>query len=68
MSIAWDIVQHLQINKIRETANIASNKVGILAGRKDNTNQDVDELPPPFLPLSDLSNNVLRDTTQKANS
>gem|GEM_PF-5941107 len=24
--------------------------------------------PPPFLPLSDLPNNVLRDTTQKANT
>jgi hypothetical protein len=26
------------------------------------------EVSPPFLPLSDLSNSVLRDTTQKANS
>ncbi len=44
MSIAWDVVQHFQINKAREAANIASNKVDSLAGRNDNTKQDVDEL------------------------
>ena len=44
MSIAWDIVQHYQINKAREAADLASSKVDGLAGRKDNTKQELEEL------------------------
>ena len=44
MSIAWDVVQHFQINKIRQSAEIVGNKVDSLNARKDNTKQDIEEL------------------------
>ena len=44
MSIAWDVVQHFQINKAQETADLASHKIDSLSARKDNTKQDIEEL------------------------
>lgn len=44
MSIAWDIVQHYQIHKAKETAELASSKVDGLVARKDNTKHELEEL------------------------
>ncbi len=44
MSIIWDILQHNQINKIRQAAEIAGNKADSLSARKDNTKQEQEEL------------------------
>ena len=44
MSIIWNIIQHRQISKARETAETASHKIDSLSARKDNNKQDVEEL------------------------
>lgn len=44
MSLFLDIIQHHQINKAKNAAEIASSKVDRLAARKDNTKQEIDEL------------------------
>lgn len=44
MSIVWDILQHYQIEKAQNAAEVASIKVDGLSARKDNTKQEVEEL------------------------
>lgn len=44
MSLVWDIVQHYQIEKAKNAAEVASIKVDGLSARKDNTKQEVEEL------------------------
>jgi hypothetical protein len=44
MSLAWDVLQHYQIEKARTAADIASMKVDSLSARKDNTKQELEEL------------------------
>ena len=44
MSLAWDVLQHYQIEKARNAADIAAMKVDSLSARKDNTKQELEEL------------------------
>jgi hypothetical protein len=44
MSLAWDILQHYQIEKAKTAAEIASMKIDSLSARKDNTKQELEEL------------------------
>ncbi len=44
MSYGWDVLQHFQIKKAKEAAELASSKVDGLSARKDNTKQQVEEL------------------------
>lgn len=42
--MTWDILQHFQIQKARQEAELANSKVDLLKGRKNNTKQEVEEL------------------------
>ncbi len=40
----WDIIQHFQIQKAKNAADLASSKIDSLSARKDNTKQDLEHL------------------------
>ena len=44
MSLAWDVLQHFQIEKAKSEAASASGRIDGLIARKDNTKQELEEL------------------------
>ena len=59
----------MNVTHPKDTEVIANfNTTARNAGRDDIRSAEQTAHATPFLPLSDLSNNVLRDTTQKANT